>query len=85
MFAEEAEVSDNIPKLIHKKCTFTNEPDSCDPDELAHSLTVETQDAGGGVYLVLSTKRWALDPRCDTEWEEFRRMLLDVLEGVEEL
>lgn len=42
--------------------TFLQNADSCQEGDLPQQLTVSTEDAGGGPYLVLSTERWALDP-----------------------
>ena len=45
------------------KFTYREEPDSCAPgDEMDYNeLIVESQDAGGGNYIVISTSRWAID------------------------
>ena len=38
-----------------------NEDNGGRPNELGQELTIETGDAGGGPYLVITTTRWALD------------------------
>ena len=40
---------------------FLQESDYCDDDETGQELQIDTADAGGGNYFVLSTKRWAFD------------------------
>lgn len=46
--------------LSELKVTYTQDTDSCDEDGV-QELTVFTQDAGGGKYLVIETKRWAIN------------------------
>ena len=41
---------------------FCQDSDSNETGDLGQDLTVEVTDAGGGRYLVLETRRWALDP-----------------------
>lgn len=55
-----------VIRVLNVKVTFTQEPDSCDPNNQdLQELTIETADAGAGRYVVLSTKRWALDHISD--------------------
>jgi hypothetical protein len=48
-------------KLSSISVTYTQEADSCAPDDLDQQITISTQDSGAGPFLVISTKRWALD------------------------
>lgn len=66
------------PEMI--KNTYTENPDSCaESDRDMNVLTVETQDAGGGAYVVISTERWALDLES---LDEFAAELRRVIEAV---
>lgn len=47
-------------KLETLTAVFTQEGDSNSEDEF-HDLTVEIDDAGGGPYFVIKTRRWAFD------------------------
>lgn len=60
----------NIP--VSGKFTFFQEQDSCGPLDCNQTLTVEIDDAGGGPYIILKTKRWALS---DDEIDAFSKML----------
>jgi hypothetical protein len=40
---------------------YVQEADNNDDSNDLQSLEIETQDAGGGVYYVLKTERWAFD------------------------
>lgn len=49
-------------KLVGVTMTYEQAEDCCGrTDHEEQYLTVETQDGGGGPYLVLKTERWALD------------------------
>lgn len=48
-------------ELFDAKFTFTQESDTCDSGDFGQSLTVFTEDGGGGSYIVISTERWAID------------------------
>lgn len=47
-------------ELFSISATYTQEGDSCS-NETCHELELKTDDAGGGVYYVMSTKRWAFE------------------------
>lgn len=47
-------------KIESVRVDYMQEEDSCSSDG-PQVLTVETQDAGGGPYLVISTTRWAIE------------------------
>ena len=42
---------------------LTQAADSCAPDDIFQHLNVTIADAGAGHYIVIKTKRWALDPK----------------------
>jgi len=48
-------------RVCTAQITLTQEQDSCSLDNDDQYLIVEVADAGAGPYLVLQTKRWALD------------------------
>jgi hypothetical protein len=53
-----------LPKgvsLFSLEMVFTQDADSCDPETMGQSLTVSTDDAGGGTFIVIKTDRWAID------------------------
>lgn len=62
-------------KLIEKTYLFEQEK-----DYIIQMLTMQTQDGGGGNYVVISTERWAID-RDDID--KFCAQLKSVLEGME--
>jgi hypothetical protein len=71
-------------KIVEKSITFEQEPDCCDgTSDYAQHLTVQTQDGGGGPFLILSTTRWAID-KDDLISGKFAAQLLTILEGMEE-
>jgi hypothetical protein len=41
--------------------TYTQHPDSCSSTDEFQELVIKTEDAGGGKFLVLETKRWAIN------------------------
>ena len=67
-------------KLFSKELVYVQEPDSFDPAQMDQELRVSTDDAGGGSYIILETKRWAIDR---TDIDEFCKLLKDALEGLE--
>ena len=56
--------------------TYTQEADSNDAGDL-QSLTMSTSDAGGGVFFIIKTERWAIDDLQDlvTLIEDFKSRL----------
>ena len=51
----------NNLRVCTAQITLTQEQDSCSTAIDDQYLTVEVVDAGAGPYLILETKRWALD------------------------
>lgn len=43
------------------KKSFVQNPDTCDPNTESQVFEIFTEDGGGGPYIVISTKRWAID------------------------
>lgn len=41
--------------------TYSQEPDSCGPQEEYQHLKLSTDDAGGGKFIVMETTRWAIN------------------------
>ena len=46
-------------ELYSATFTFTQEGDSCDTDD--QTLTVEVDDAGGGKFFRIKTKKWSIN------------------------
>lgn len=67
-------------KLEQTKSVFSQENDTCDEGDFGQYLSVETHDGGGGVYITISTERWALDKESVPE---FVAKLLGILESFE--
>lgn len=73
-----------LPKGIYLEeadFKFYQENDSCDEGTNGQELIIKTIDAGGGKYLVLETKRWALD---SDEITKFANILRQIIKFVEE-
>jgi hypothetical protein len=52
-------INDSI-ELFSISAVYTQDADSCS-NETCQELELKTDDAGGGMYYVLSTKRWAFE------------------------
>lgn len=65
-------------KIFEKTFLYEQDNDCCDSGNLGQTLTVQTQDGGGGNYIILSTERWAID-----DIDQFCAELKKVLEGME--
>lgn len=65
------------PTRYSTRDTYTQDSDCCDPDQLGQQLIVRTHDGGGGWFLTVKTKRWALSD--DAEIDAFAAMLKAVL------
>jgi len=64
------------PALVDIRYRYEQDNDSCDSNTDGQCLTVQSHNAGGGWYLTLKTKRWALNA---DELDEFVAMLRGVL------
>ncbi len=65
----------HLMKLTH---LYAQEGDCCDGTE--QNITIETADGGAGHFIVISTKRWAIDPK---EIDAFAAKLREVLKMAE--
>ena len=75
------EVKENKMKIIEKTFVYEQDVDCCgDSNSYVNTLTVQTQDGGGGNYLVIKTDRWSID-RDDIG--SFCEQLKSCLEGME--
>lgn len=70
----------SAPKLEGVRLVWSQEGDCCDEQDF-QELTVETQDGGGGHFVVFSTRRWALDD--DAAVDALAQRLKDALRLVE--
>lgn len=52
------------------------EPDSCSNDKDYQVLTISTDNAGGGKYVIIKTPRWSINP---DDIDKFAQILKDVL------
>jgi hypothetical protein len=43
------------------KMTFSQDNDSAESDDIGQFLTIRTEQAGGGNYFIIKTKRWAVN------------------------
>lgn len=68
------------PRLAEVSAVYLQDSDSCDGDDDFQTIKVATKDAGGGPYIIIETKRWAIDP---DEIDTFARMLKDVIARIE--
>ena len=68
-------------RLAELKHVYTQDGDcwSTDPQD----LVVETQNGGGGSYLVITTDRWAIDG-TEEDIDKFAELLKSVLKQVED-
>jgi hypothetical protein len=48
-------------KIQSIKVIFEQDSDSCDPNDTGQTIEIQSEDAGSGKYLVISTNRWAID------------------------
>ena len=48
-------------KLMELSATYTQDIDSNSEEPICHELIVTAEDAGGGMYYTISTRRWAFD------------------------
>lgn len=62
------------PKLFEWQETWTQESDTNDPAQSGQTIKLVAEDngAGEGCFLVISTKRWALD---EDDIDKFAEML----------
>ena len=51
--------------------------DSCAPKDVEQHLDITIEDAGGGHYIVIKTKRWALDPEDFVALAKYLKRLCD--------
>jgi hypothetical protein len=59
--------------------TFAQDNDCCDDGSVGQDLIVKSQDGGGGKYLVIETRRWAID-----SIDEFVELLKQVKDAMGE-
>lgn len=64
-------------KVSEVSVTLAQASDVCEID-VGQELEIKTQDAGGGNFIIISTRRWAIDA---DEIDTFAKMLKSVLNG----
>jgi hypothetical protein len=62
--------------------TWEQDNDCCDDDDTGQFLHIESQDGGGGNYIVIKTDRWAIDD--EKEIDEFAKTLKKFLRRIKE-
>lgn len=71
------------PFISKYELTLTEEPDSCKfKTEEDNTLKLKVGDTGGGKYLILKTKRWAIDV---DEIDKFCELLKSFMRQVEDV
>lgn len=73
-------MNESSVKLYESKDTWTQDNDCCDDQSCGQQLIVQTQDGGGGSFIVLETQRWAIDA---DDIDKFCAMLKSTIERVE--
>ena len=68
-------------KPVSIEVSYMQSPDSCDDSDLDQQITISTQDAGGGPYLVISTTRWAINLEDIADFVAAMTKLLDSVEN----
>ena len=63
-------------QLSKVKFTYAQESDSCQSSDEAQEITISTDNAGGGNFIILKTARWALGA---DEIDAFCQKLKDTL------
>ena len=66
------------PQLVQLIETWSQPNDCCDGGTCGQALEVKAEDGGGGFYLVIETKRWAVD-----DVDAFAELLKGVLRRVQ--
>jgi hypothetical protein len=59
---------------------FTQDKDGNSDEEICHALKVSIEDAGGGPFIVIKTRRWAVD-----SVDELANLLTEVVESSKKL
>jgi hypothetical protein len=55
-------------KLEELRETWVQDVDSCgSPNLMINQIDVQSQDAGGGWYVVIKTERWSLNDEADID------------------
>lgn len=67
-------------KIFEKTFVYEQDMDCCDGEsDGCQTLTVQTQDGGGGNYIILKTDRWAIDKDdIDKFCSELKNILNDM-------
>ena len=61
-----------LPKEVNlerMEIIYSQQSDSCEKGEPGQILTINSDDAGGGPFIYISTKRWAMD------WDEVDNLI----------
>ena len=56
-----AKENDLDVRLSNLNIKYTQDPDSCDTSGNSQELELEIDNAGGGIYYILKTGRWAFE------------------------
>lgn len=64
-------------QLEDSTLNFYQESDSCQSEDIGQELKVDIIDGGAGKYLVIETKRWALN---SDEIDQFANILKQIIE-----
>ena len=50
-----------MAKIYELKALYEQESDSCASNDMGQDIEISTQDAGGGIYYIIKTERWAFE------------------------
>lgn len=62
---------------------YTQDADCCSSHRMGHTLTIATEDGGGGPFLLIKTERWSFED--EAEIELFARRLKEHLRRANEI
>lgn len=71
----------SLERVIYE---FSQDSDSCQDNDNGQSLTVSTDDGGGGSYIVISTERWAVDYDDIDKFTDTLKRIVNLPEGYED-
>jgi len=62
---------------------FSRDSDSCQDDDSCQSIKIFTEDGGGGSYIIIETKRWAIDPNDIDKFCDALKKIVNIPEEYE--
>lgn len=59
---------------------YYQDSDSCQSEDIGQELVIKTDDAGGGPFVIIETKRWSIDKE---DIDRFCSVLKNIVKVVE--